>query len=202
MLVPIQSPPGDTSRAYVRKANLMVARCVLLAMLFAAKGVLWFLENPRASLLEAHPRMQFLIAKGLIFKVSLRLGDFGAPCEKHTWIYSSHPCIVDLPNYATRKFNPQTDKSVETRIIGLTRDGKIGVWGSPALKGTQEYPIGFGRAVLQLFRHNRRRLRLDLKKLRARVRKANVSTDSLLVAANGEQDEWPDAGLEAVLGEL
>jgi hypothetical protein len=180
----------------------MVSRCVLLAMLFAAKGVLWFLENPRASLLEAHPRMQFLIAKRLIFRVSLRLGDFGAACEKHTWIYSSHPCIVDLPNYKSRKFHPKKHKTVETRIIRLTGDGKIGVWGSPSLKGTQEYPIGFGRAVIRLFRDNRRRLRHDLKKLRAKVCKANVSIDSLLVAASGEQDEWPDAGLAAVLGEL
>jgi hypothetical protein len=183
----------------------MVSRCVLLIMLLRAKGCLWFCENPRSSLLESHPRMQWLIRKRCVFKASFRMGDFGAGCEKHTWIYSSHSCILDLPGYRTRTFDPKADKEIETRVIGVLSDGSTGVWGSKDLKNTQEYPLDFGRAVQRLYRDNRRQIERDMQKMRAAVRKANVSLDVLYdKAVNGGTEDhiWADARLSQAFGAL
>jgi hypothetical protein len=49
-------PLGDTSHQYVRDANTMVSRTVLLALFGLALGFDWALEQPSSSLMFFHPR--------------------------------------------------------------------------------------------------------------------------------------------------
>ena len=145
--------------------------------------------------------MQELIRQDLIYRTSLRLGDFGAGSAKHTWLYSSHACIAKLPSYKSRVFTEE-HKTIKTSIVGIRSDGTVGVWGSNSLKGTQEYPIDFGRAVVQLYHDHLESIERDLRKLRAKVRRADVSLDVLKEAACGECDTWPDACLRSVVDVL
>ena len=66
----------------------MVARCVLLIILCASRGINWVLEQPQGSLLERHPAMQWLFTLLQVWRKSIKMGDFQAPTQKATWLYS------------------------------------------------------------------------------------------------------------------
>lgn len=66
----------------------MVARCCLLILLAASRGIWWILEQPRGSLLEQHPAFQLLMRKIRIFRKHIRMSDFGGLTDKGTWLYS------------------------------------------------------------------------------------------------------------------
>jgi hypothetical protein len=54
-------PLGDRRHEYVKGANKMVTRTILLIHLFAALGVCFVLEQPCGSLMQWHPRFQDLL---------------------------------------------------------------------------------------------------------------------------------------------
>ena len=81
-------PLGDGSVGCVKQGNHMVARCCLLILLCAARGIFWCLEQPRGSLLEYHPAFQLLMAKVRVYRKFIRMIDYGAESEKGTWLYS------------------------------------------------------------------------------------------------------------------
>ena len=67
----------------------MVARCCLLIMLAASRGIWRVLEQPRGSLMEHHPCFQRLMGMMSIHRKFVKMGDFAAESEKGTWLYSS-----------------------------------------------------------------------------------------------------------------
>ena len=81
-------PLGDTSVPCVANGNVMVARCCLLILLAASRGVFWILEQPRGSLLDQHPAFQLLMRKIRIFRKHIRMSDYGGLTDKGTWLYS------------------------------------------------------------------------------------------------------------------
>ena len=77
-----------SASAAVAGANVMVARCVLLIILCASRGINWVLDQPQGSLLERHPAMQWLFTLLQVWRKSIKMGDFQAPTQKATWLYS------------------------------------------------------------------------------------------------------------------
>lgn len=80
---------GDTSARCVSEGNCMAARCALLCFLALARGIWVVMEQPRGSLLEHHPAMQLLLKLCQFWRKSIKMGDFAAPSQKDTWLYSS-----------------------------------------------------------------------------------------------------------------
>ena len=80
---------GDTSVRCVAEGNCMAARCALLCFLALARGIWVVMEQPRGSLLEHHPSMQLLFKICQFWRKSIKMGDFAAPSQKDTWLYSS-----------------------------------------------------------------------------------------------------------------
>ena len=81
-------PLGDLSARLVQIGNLMVTRCAILVFIAAARALFWVLEQPQNSLLEFHPMMQKVFAVLKVFRYSMRMGDFGSPTTKPTWLYT------------------------------------------------------------------------------------------------------------------
>ena len=81
-------PLGDLSARSVQIGNLMVTRCAIIIFIAAARAMFWVLEQPQNSLLEFHPMMQKVFSILKVFRYSMRMGDFGSPTAKPTWLYT------------------------------------------------------------------------------------------------------------------
>lgn len=82
-------PMGDARSSAVHTGNVMVARCCLLILLAAARGVWIILEQPKGSLLQYHPAFVRVTKLIRMWRKFVKMGDFGAMSEKGTWLYSS-----------------------------------------------------------------------------------------------------------------
>lgn len=82
-------PEGDTTYPSVKMGNLQAARCAILILLAASKGVMWIMEQPRGSLLELHPMMQRVFRMLTVYRKSLNMMEYGGLTKKPTWLYSS-----------------------------------------------------------------------------------------------------------------
>ncbi|CAK0875171.1 unnamed protein product [Prorocentrum cordatum] len=69
----VDRPLGDETQRYVRQANCMVERCILLILLLMSKGVFFVLEQPRGSSMRFHPRFQWMLQKHKIWMVSFNM---------------------------------------------------------------------------------------------------------------------------------
>lgn len=79
---------GDASVSCVDTGNKMVARCILLILLAASRGIFWVLEQPRGSLLQHHVAFQLMTRKIKVWRKHIRMGDYGGETQKGTWLYS------------------------------------------------------------------------------------------------------------------
>ena len=61
----------------------------ILLFLASAKGIWWIMEQPRGSLLEAHPLIQYVFRRIRTWRQHIKMGDYAADTEKATWLYSS-----------------------------------------------------------------------------------------------------------------
>lgn len=129
-------PLGDTSLAYVREANRMVARVVMLALMCSALGHVWVLEQPSSSLMDAHPKFDWLLRLGKasvlrVCKVKTWMGMFGGGTPKPTTLWGNPLWLEGLQRKyckseivaevsATEKYE---DSSGKTRVKG-TKDLK------------------------------------------------------------------------------
>lgn len=66
----------------------MAARCALLILLCASRGVFWVLEQPQNSLLEMHAGFQALFSLLRIYRKRVKMGDYCAATDKPTWLYA------------------------------------------------------------------------------------------------------------------
>jgi hypothetical protein len=64
----ITRPEGDITRKYVRDANTMVSRVILLLWIHEARGTCWILEQPEGSLMQHHARFQELMTARKVFR--------------------------------------------------------------------------------------------------------------------------------------
>eukprot|EP00959_Pyramimonas_sp_CCMP1952_P043483 909425-Pyramimonas_sp.AAC.1 len=54
----------------------MVARCVLLLLIFSARGGLWILEQPASSILSRHPFFQDVFRRVQVFRAFVYMEAF------------------------------------------------------------------------------------------------------------------------------
>lgn len=81
-------PLGEESYPSVRLGNLLLARTLVILLVAHALKAFWIVEQPRGSLMEAHPLFQEVLAMIHTFKKSILMGNFGAPTDKPTWLYA------------------------------------------------------------------------------------------------------------------
>lgn len=153
-------PMGDLRLPWVRDANRMVSRVVLILYILSARRVLWILEQPSSSMLQYHVRFQEFMKKVQLYRVFTHLGAFaGAQTRKPTWLYSQHQHVGNL----ARKVAPGSFS------LALVKRGANGaVTGNENLKGSQAYPEGFGKAIYDMHAYSRERLADDAKRLRTK----------------------------------
>ena len=184
-------PLGDTNRACVKTANLMVSRCALIMRLIAAKGGAWVLEQPMSSLMIYHPRLQEMLREGPVFMTTFSMGAHGAPTRKPTKLYSNRPWVADL-----QKKVPANTKFAKLDIVrhGVNDRGQKTVTGGKQLKATQAYPRNFGKAVSNCFIKNR-----GPEKIQAKVPPGTTVLERKRFVRLGPTDDpWDDADLKAV----
>ena len=149
-------PLGDTSKKWVRRANLMVWRTLLLVMFIICKGGRYMLEQPSSSIMDEHPAFDPLIAlavakKCRLLMVSTWLGLFGAPSPKCIKIYTNTAAAKQVK----RTFNRSDSEAFVDGVRANTHKW-INDYGEEkhngnkgALGDSQAYPDEFGRAVAE-----------------------------------------------------
>ena len=140
-----ERPMGNRSQACVSEANTMVSRLVLAMYLYTAFGMFWIVEQPAGSLLEDHVRFSEFCSKHVVYRAKVRMGEFGGPTEKPTWLYSGSPCIKHINNYRIREWKKGMAAHSLTTVT-VNDDGKRCTTGNKQLKQSQAYPRGFGEA--------------------------------------------------------
>ena len=134
-----ESPLGDTRLQYIREANVMVARCVMLALLAASLGHLFMVEQPSSLVMDAHPAFKFLLqlaTHGVTRCVEIKtsMGMFGAETPKPTKLWGNP---VWLPELSRRYVRAKAPTLVATAERYQDRNGVSRVKGAADLKGTQ-----------------------------------------------------------------
>ena len=189
-------PLGRTSLPQIAAANKMVSRTVLLLLVLSAVGAMWFLEQPQGSLMEFHPRVQWLLHLMPVWKKSFEMSSFGAPTPKRTWVYSNKPHINGIEDYSVPKTN-----GVKKQMVKKYKNakGETKITGGKDLKGSQSYPDPFGFAILGLMVEHEESLIRDAQKLHAEAAKHAANHAIRLVAhpaQSNKLDHWVDAELE------
>ncbi|CAJ1372230.1 unnamed protein product [Effrenium voratum] len=150
---------GDSQK--VADGNLHVARCAVLCILAAAKGIFWLLEQPSTSIMETHPSFQKMLKILHVRKLIFDMKDFGANTQKRTILYSSHEEVDDL---LLHKHPRKRCHSKEMVIRYTDSSGKSRCKGGRDLKMSQTYPREFGHALSAVRTKN-------LKKIKAKAKK-------------------------------
>lgn len=75
-------PLGNAQYPSVATANRMMSRVVLLCCIFDALGIWWLVEQPMGSLMQWHPRWQWLMSVRAVYRLSFRMRTFGAATDK------------------------------------------------------------------------------------------------------------------------
>ena len=168
----------------VEQANVMVSRVALLLLWLQAQGNLWFLEQPASSLMCHHPRMAQVknVCQSSWRHVHTWMGAFGARTPKSTRIWSASDAVYGLHRTlsAEQKFD-------STGVATVSSSGAVS--GGPDLKGTQEYPEGYGQAVAQAWAQARKH-KLQLQ--------GDADPESDDETAADPEDLWEDAKLDSL----
>ena len=82
-------PLGDSSSQFVNDGNLTVSRLVLLLEMVVFRLAIFVVEQPISSVLECLPRFQAFLLKHEVFKIYVRLSDFGADSAKPIYLYTN-----------------------------------------------------------------------------------------------------------------
>ena len=121
----------------VAEGNEMVAKLVVLLLIVQAFDCFWVLEQPSGSLLQLHPRMQYIISRYDIKRSFWCMADFGAATLKPTWLYSN-ASLRALAEYRVAR------RECRGKLVRNAKDiktGRIKVTGVKSkLKESQAYP--------------------------------------------------------------
>ena len=146
---PLGIPPQCKS---VLAGNMMVSNMAVLTLWALSKKCSWVLEQPATSLMFQHPRLKQ--AKAILATINdprfsftavdMCMGAFGSNSNKPSALVASSPWIrgLDVPLSAEDKL--RIAENTEEIVV---RDDNGGITGGKDLKGTQEYPRGYGEAV-------------------------------------------------------
>ena len=75
--------------------------------------------------------------------------EYGGETVKGTWLYCNLPIIKDISLFKIATNNKSTSPRCSAELVRKeVKNGRVAITGNPeALKNSQHYPIGFGRAV-------------------------------------------------------
>lgn len=153
------------------------------------------LEQPRGSLLQYHPRLQWLMSMMRVWRFEFSMLDFGAPTLKPTWVYASDERCGDVrQHYVPRRPEP---RSMVRRYID--KRGRVVYAGSTDLKRSQAYPEGFGNAVASTYVTHAPYFRRRARELHKSAVRAYEREPPLDVQQAGGSDPWADAQLGGIL---
>jgi hypothetical protein len=194
------SPNGNTRLAYVREANCMVSRTMILVWMQSACKNFVVVEQPITSYMQYYGRFKEWMDAFDVTRAYVNLEWFGAPHDKKIYLYSPYKWITEIVDFTTH--DPGWSKKLKTQheVSHNTVDkrGKKSYHGGKDLKQTQAYPRGFGEAIQKLFERHR-------PEVEAAVRKAEQALGSLdmsNVIFKKVKDKWTDAELGSVWKEL
>ena len=184
-------------RRNVRVGNEMLARVIALMMVGCARGVLNILEQPDSSIMPLAPRFQQWIAAFAVFVTKVRLGFFGGASEKPVKLFSTDPCVREVPRNPPRSWAPK-DGGLWKKY--KNEDGETKLDGDTNLKPSQEYPLLFGWAVARMYARNRPRLVATANMQASNTADADA-VEALYEALQLQRDcdQWEDANLEPVV---
>ena len=145
----VWQPLGDSWSASARAGNVMVSRMALVLYLLVAKQVMWIVEQPSSSLMFLHPRLsQFRRWAGYL-EARTTMAEYGGSSSKPTTLRGSPPWLQQLE----RKITPQTRARLRKEGVALAdvaeENRRKTVTGNKNLKGSQAYPRGYAKAVVQ-----------------------------------------------------
>ena len=173
-----QNPLGNEARRYVRDANTMTSRMVVLLLVSVILGQHFLLEQPLTTILHLHYRMRWLlhVLKWYVLEIHTYMGAFGASSPKPSRLFGTPYWIAELIQ-KIKKGTKFSNKKVSVRYYN--KKGKRSVTGGPGLKQTQQYPKGYCRKVCQLYLKHRagNKLTIDLDKLEKIPKKKDLWRD-------------------------
>lgn len=152
------------------------------------------LEQPRGSLLQFHPRMQWLQRVLRVCRFEFAMMDFGAPTLKPTWIYCNYQQCGDVRQHFVER-RPEPRHMVRRYI---DKRGRSVFSGAPDLKRSQKYPRGFGEAVASMYTQHTEHFQRQARELHKAAVRA-FSDCGVSDGAVDADDAWEDARLEGVL---
>ena len=200
------NPLGRVELPSVAEGNLQAARMALVLQLATALGLLWLLEQPCRSLLMHYPRLASLFYKSFISKESFAMWKFGHKSRKPTWLWSNAMWLSDIHSYVVpllrrRSLHPAAKTYYDAQ-------GRKKFHGDKGTKATQAYPVGFARAVVQLFGGRRQDLAADFASLAKEVEhwaqhgSEDALYEMLTTRLPADKTGWADAQLDGVFAWL
>lgn len=145
---------NESTREYVKLANVLTVRTVIVIMIMSVRAVYWFVEQPGSSKVIHFPELKHL--QKLIWASGMKtyfqrfwMGSWGAPSPKLSMGISSMPYIDELKKKLTQ-FERAKLSSKGIAIVKVLPCGKKTVSGGPALRKTQIYPSGFASKLYDL----------------------------------------------------
>lgn len=147
------TPYGAEELQYVKDANLLTSRVIMVLMVITVRCAYWLLEQPGTSQLIHHPELKFLLAQLDAFFgheiTRFWMASWGAASPKPSLAIGNCPWIPRL-----RKTLPKK-KRVKLSSAGITvrkvnSRGVLRVSGGPKLKQTQVYPYRFAERLFRL----------------------------------------------------
>eukprot|EP00969_Alexandrium_andersonii_P300677 13292665-Alexandrium_andersonii.AAC.1 len=63
---------------------------------------MWVVEQPAGSLADHHPRFAELAKAMPLWRVAIRMGEYGGGTEKRTWLYSNYQVIEEVLDFRSR----------------------------------------------------------------------------------------------------
>lgn len=176
----------------------MIARLCIIIFIYAARGMMWIVEQPVNSLLEYNARFQLILRTFRVWRTAVCQGHFGAKSLKPTWLYSNRKEIADV-----HLFDRKRGCSADYIKLATTvrKDGKAQVTGNANLKGSQSYTPEFARALHGAWATNQHRIVTDAVEACLQAEKKDLDWSAIFAPLKGTA-MWKDAQLEGVLRTL
>ena len=198
-------PLGNAWLPYVAEANMMITRLVLLLLIFSSKSVWWVVEQPCNSMMQHHPRWQWLMRTMVVYRHSMKMLDFNAPSSKPHWLYSNKPWVAEIDLYKPTPRSIAIQPVVEMTKSKYTVDGKRSFSGGKDMKSSQQYPPAFGHAVASVYTNHRAELKMSADNENHTTEKFIKTCGDYVMAKVTHSDDavglgaWHDAKLEGVM---
>lgn len=151
------------------------------------------LEQPRGSLLQWHPRLQWLMGMLRVWRFEFSMLDFGSATLKPTWLYASDERCGDV----RRHYVPRDPRPREMVRRYINKQGREVYAGARDLKASQAYPAGFGDAVASMFVTHQAAFCMRARALHKTAVRAYEQMPPMVV--DPDPDVWADAQLAGVL---